>query len=161
LVFEKISGMKKMWTPLWSEIVTSSIWEEDVVVRVVWITMLAVMDWDGWVSGSVASMRRLANIKDEKECARALRVLESPDMRSPGQPNDGRRINRLPKGWVVLNHAKYREMIQKEYRRAYKADNAKKNRAKKKGPLSCEVAYEKAAEAGASEEQLNKLIDGR
>lgn len=155
--------MKKMWTPLWSEIVTSSIWEEDLATRVVWITMLAVMDWNGYVSGSVSSMKRLANLEDEKECERAIRVLESPDKRSPGQPWEGRRVQRVEKGWLVLNHVKYREKIQTEYRRDYKADNAKKNRAKKKvkGPQSGETSYVKAQEAGATPEQLDAIVDNR
>lgn len=154
--------MKKMWTPLWSEIVTSSIWEEDLETRVVWITMLAVMDWNGYVSGSVSSMKRLANIENDKECERAIRILESPDKKSPGQPNDGRRIKRLDKGWVVLNHVKYREMIQKEYRRGYKAEKAVEYRAKKKGkgaPLGGEKTFEKRMGDGASEVELDKLTD--
>lgn len=149
--------MQKMWTPLWSEIVTSSIWEEDLPTRVVWITMLAVMDWGGYVSGSVASMNRLANLDDEKLCAEAIKVLESPDRKNPNQPNRGIRIQRVDKGWLVLNHAKYREMIQKEYRRAYKADNAKKNRAKKKGPGAREIVYDKAVVDGATTEELDRL----
>ena len=154
--------MKKMWTPLWSEIVTSSIWEEDLETRVVWITMLAVMDWNGYVSGSVPSMKRLANIEDEKECERALKVLESPDKRSPGQPHDGRRIERVDKGWLVLNHVKYREMIQKEYRREYKADHARKTRKKVKNagkPLGGEGTFNKRMSDGASAEELDKLTD--
>jgi len=155
----------KSWSPLWSGIVTSSIWDEDVIVRVVWITMLAVKDRDGFVSGSVSSMRRLANIESEKECARAIRVLESPDMRSPGQPNDGRRINRVDKGWVVLNHGKYRDMIQDEYRRNYKAKKHAEYRAaakKAKGmPLGGEREFEKRLADGAAPEELDALTDNR
>lgn len=121
----------KSWTPLWSEIVTSSIWEEDVVTRVVWITMLAVKDRNGYVSGSTASMARLANV-EPKECEKAIGVLESEDKRNPNQANGGRRIQPVEKGWVVLNHAKYRDMIQDEYRRNYKAKKAAEYRAKRR-----------------------------
>jgi hypothetical protein len=151
----------KAWTPLWNEIVTSSIWEEDVVTRVVWITMLAVKDRDGRVSGSVSSMARIANV-DLKECEKAVRLLEAPDRRNPNQTNQGRRVQPVDKGWVVINHAKYRDMIQDEYRRNYKARKAAEYRAKKKapkGPMSGERSYLQAVDAGASEAQLNQLVN--
>jgi hypothetical protein len=148
--FEMILAMK-MWTPLWNEIVTSSIWEEDVVVRVVWITMLAVKDRNGYVSGSVSSMARIANV-DPEDCARAVKLLESPDKRNPNQPNQGRRIQPVEKGWVVINHAKYRDMIQEEYRRNYKARKQAEYRDKKKpkpkGPIAGERQYVKDLENG-------------
>lgn len=150
----------KTWAPLWNEIVTSSIWEEDVVTRVVWITMLAVKDREGYVSGSVASMARLANVVP-KECEKAVKVLESEDRQNPRQEGGGRRIRRVEKGWYVINHAKYRDMIAEEYRRNYKAENERKRRAKKKagGPMGGEMTYKKRYEGGASQEELDKLVD--
>lgn len=150
------------WTPLWSQVVTSSIWEEDVVTRVVWITMLAVKDKNGYVSGSVSSMARLANVA-LKDCEKAIRLLESPDRRSPGQSNEGRRIQPVEKGWVVINHEKYRTMIREEYRRHYKAKKAAEYRAKKKDdgkPLRGEQTFDKRLGDGASEEELDRLTDG-
>lgn len=123
--------------------------------------MLAVKDKNGYVSGSVTSMARLANV-GLKECEKAIRILESPDRRSPGQTNDGRRIQLVEKGWVVINHEKYRTMIREEYRRNYKAEKERERRVRLKSknagkPLTGEKEFERRMGDGASEAELDRL----
>lgn len=79
--------------------------------RIVWLTFLAVMDENGFAQfaaiGNVASRARVSL----DEAREAVRVLEGPDPESSDQDNEGRRIERIPGGWVVLNAGKHRELI--------------------------------------------------
>lgn len=89
-------------------ILQSSIWDEPASTRVVWITMLAAKDENGFVACSRSGLRRMANVTDA-ELDAALMCLESPDDDSRTPDNDGRRVDRIEGGWVVLNHKKYRD----------------------------------------------------
>jgi hypothetical protein len=106
------------WTPLWSKIVDSSVWSEDDVVRIVFITMLAKKDSDHVVRGSAYQIGRWAN-KEESDVLKALKVLASPDKkRLEKQPFDGRRIEKVEDGWLMLNGEEYRLKVQDEMRKA-------------------------------------------
>lgn len=109
----------KTWAPLWSTIVTSTLWGEAKEVKILFITMLAIKDLNGLVMARADGLSRLANLTYD-ETVEAIRVLESPDKRSEdSQQFDGRRIQKIEGGWLILNHAKYREMISREGRREY------------------------------------------
>lgn len=128
----RIGGNMKSWTPLWSTIVTSTLWSESKDVRILFVTLLALKDADGVVMGTTVGLARLANLQYE-ECAKALKVLEGPDKRSDTlQEFDGRRIEKVEGGWRILNHAKYREMIQTIKRREYQRQKQAEYREKRK-----------------------------
>lgn len=94
-----------------STIIDSSIWDEDDHVIRVWIAFLAKKDDCGFVEASYSGMRRICNIKNDengKKFDHAISVLESPDQESKTKDFDGRRIERLDDGWIVLNHDKFR-----------------------------------------------------
>lgn len=121
-----------MYVKIFRKILTSSIWEESDTTRLVWIAMLAWMDEDGFCqASSPEALARLARVTP-KAAIKAVEVLESPDLKSPGQDDDGRRIERVPGGWMVLNAGKYREIskreIQKAQNRAYVAKFREKKR---------------------------------
>ena len=102
------------WTPLWSKIVDSSIWDEDDVVCKIFLTMLALKDVDHVVRMSAYQLAKRSR-KTEVEVLRALEVLASPDTkRQEPQPFGGRRIRAVEDGWLILNGEKYREMVRKE-----------------------------------------------
>lgn len=42
---------------------------------------------------------------------KAVAILEGPDTNSSDPDNEGRRIERVPGGWIVLNAPKYREIV--------------------------------------------------
>lgn len=121
----------KTWCPLWSDITTSSIWGEPNHVRILWITMLALKDRDGFVSAAVPGLARAANLSMD-EVQEGLKVLESPDPYSRSTEYEGRRIQRVEGGWTVLNHFKHRDKIKDEYRRDYQRRKQAEYRAKKK-----------------------------
>jgi len=98
------------YTKLFSSIVTSSIWSEDHGTRVVWITLLAMADKDGFVDASVPGLAKMAGVEIQ-ELEAALKVLQEPDPYSRTSAHDGRRIEAVEGGWVLLNHAKYRQKL--------------------------------------------------
>ncbi len=108
------------YTKLFSSIVTSTIWREDDKTRIVWITLLALKNRHGEVSGSVPGLAALANVSI-KHCQSALLKLTSPDIHSRTKEFDGRRIEPIDGGWRILNAGKYRNAMSEDERRSYKA----------------------------------------
>lgn len=101
-------------------ITKSSIWSEPYHVRVVWISFLAEKDETGFVAGSRSGMIRVCNVSPE-EFDEAIRILSNPDPDSRTPDFEGRRIDIVEGGWIVLNHEKYRlpESVKKEKHRQY------------------------------------------
>jgi hypothetical protein len=95
------------YTKLHSLILDSSVWQEDAGTRLVWITLLAMADQDGVVNASVGGLAHRARVSRE-ECERALEVLAGPDPDSR-DGTTGERIEKVVGGWLLLNHANYRE----------------------------------------------------
>jgi len=140
------------YVKLFSEILDSSVWQESHETRLVWITMLAKADRDGVVWASVPGLAHAARVGIE-ECEFALMRLSEPDQYSRNKEWEGRRIREVDGGWLVLNHAKYRERLSKEDRREYNRMKQAEHRARKKlPPVSSgtkeEQNYVKAYEAG-------------
>jgi len=100
-----------MYNKIFTKILDSSIWLEPTPTRIVWITLIAAMDENGFCAfaavGNVAGRARVT----EAEARAALDVLEKPDPESSDQDNEGRRIERVPGGWIVLNAPKYRALV--------------------------------------------------
>ena len=95
------------YTQLFGSIVASTIWREDDKTRIVWITLLALSDWDGYVAASTPGLADLARVS-VAECEQALEKLQQPDKYSRSPEHGGRRIQPVDGGWLVLNRAKYR-----------------------------------------------------
>lgn len=103
---------------LFSSITESSLWSETKDTRLLFVTMLAKADADGFVEASLPGLARVANLSID-ETRVALDVLLSPDEHSKNPEFDGRRIAKISGGWCVLNYAAYRERRDDEERRAY------------------------------------------
>jgi hypothetical protein len=106
------------FTKLFNSILDSTIWQEPVQTKIVWITMLAMADIRGEVYASVPGLARRAVVSLE-ECEAALECLQQPDAYSRTQDYEGRRIQTIDGGWRLLNHGKYRALLSKEERREY------------------------------------------
>lgn len=97
-----------MYVKLFGSILNSSVWQETHATRLVWITLLLLADEDGFVKSSVGGLAHQARVnRDEAEAA--LATFQSPDPDSQTSDHDGRRIERVEGGWMVLNYGKYRE----------------------------------------------------
>ncbi len=153
------------WTPLWSGIIESSIWQEPDFVRIVFITMLAKKDSDDVCRGNAFNIGRWAN-KTEEEVLKALKILSSPDKkRIEPQPHEGRRIKKVDDGWLILNGSVYRERVQEEMKKARwrRAQAAKRKRIREGGGrldelLPGEKEYVEGLSNGASDDKLNQIV---
>ncbi len=101
-----------VFTKLHATILDSSVWQEPAHVRLVWITMLAMADQDGVVHASVGGLAHRARVTRD-ECADALTRFLGPDPDSRDRTT-GERIEQVPGGWLVLNHANYRDRQTRE-----------------------------------------------
>ena len=108
-----------MYVKLFAQILDSSIWLESGDTRLVWITLLAAMDRDGFARfAAVENLARRANVT-LKACEKAVQTLEAPNSNSSDPTNEGKRIERVPGGWLILNAGKYRD-LEKEINRREK-----------------------------------------
>jgi hypothetical protein len=116
------------WNPIFSRIVDSSIWLEPDFVRIVFVTMLAKKDYDHVCRGSAFQISRWSN-KTEAETLEALRILSEPDKRRvEPQPHEGRRIQKVLEGWLILNGEVYQNLMRGMNRREYKTKWQRDNR---------------------------------
>lgn len=98
------------YTKLFADIVDSSIWERDAETCKVWVTLLALSNADGYVRGSVGWLAGKAKVSVSK-CQQAVEDFSKPDPQSRTPDNDGRRIEILPDGWLILNYLIYRDRL--------------------------------------------------
>lgn len=131
------------WAPIFSKIVDSSLWlEPDYVVKV-FLTMLAKKDADFVVRGNAFNIAQWAR-KSEKEVLDALKILSSPDKRRlEKQAHDGRRIERVEDGWLILNGKYYRDLMVASNEKARKRRWAAQKRAQEKAEKLAAQAAEK------------------
>lgn len=101
--------MSDHFVKVWADITTSTVWEADPVVRVVWLSLLLECDRYGNFRGTREALARRANVTLE-EFNRALEFLMSPDPNSTSPAEGGRRVistgNNL---WSAVNYQQYRE----------------------------------------------------
>ena len=123
------------FTKLWGEITSSSIWNEDDKTRIVWITMLAMMDPDFVVRASIGGLAHQARVSRE-DCEMALEKLRSADPDSRSKEYDGARIQDVPGGFYLINGQKFREARSDDDRRKYMREYMKEYRKKCKPPVN-------------------------
>lgn len=95
---------------IYGSIIRSTVWAgQPPHVKLVWITLLILADSDGRVEGSVPGLATTAGVSI-RDCEEALATFMAPDKYSRTKEHEGRRLSEIPGGWLVLNHAKYRDM---------------------------------------------------
>ena len=126
-----------MYSKLFASLLTSSVWDTDIETRVVWITLLALKDQDGFARvATVEGLARLARVTPEG-AAKAVDILTAPDPDSSDPEHDGRRIERAPGGWIVLNAKKYDALGSEQHRREKNAEYVRKHRERKREEAEC------------------------
>lgn len=122
-----------VYNKLFTKILDSSIWLASDTTRLVWITMIAAMDEDGFCPfATVDNLAARARV-ELKAAKKAVQELESPEPETATFDNDGRRIERVPGGWMVLNAGKYRSMVTRIVQREQTKERVRKHRAKVSG----------------------------
>ena len=121
-----------MYNKLFGKILDSSIWLEPDPTRIVWITLLAAMDEDGFAHFS--ALQNLADrAKVSLEAARiAVERFQAPDPDSGNPANEGRRIERVPGGWLILNAEHYRGLFTAAIKREKTRERVARFRSKNK-----------------------------
>jgi hypothetical protein len=141
------------YSKLHSSVVNSSLWTEPDHVRLLFITLLALCDREGFVYGSRAGLERAANITWFHDAADDLDPwdrLMSPDpdssdaLRAP--ENEGLRIEEVPGGFRLLNFEYYRGLRNDDDRREQNRQAQRRFKAKNK-PESAGVSQDKPRSA--------------
>lgn len=150
--------MATTYTKLFQSILDSTVWQECPATKVVWVTMLAMSDRDGNVWASVPGLAKRSGV-ELAECEEALRKFLSPDPYSRTKEHEGRRIMEVDGGWRLLNHSKYREMMnaeeRREYQRVKQAEYRAKNAGQNEKPLTVNQIIAKKIKPSVDEDKRN------
>lgn len=101
------------FTKLDEGILRSSIMAEDPATFKVWIALLASCRADGVADVSSVFLGAVCHLPIE-QVDEALKKLSSPDERSRGEEDGGRRIKRVDGGYFIVNYFKYRAFTYKD-----------------------------------------------
>jgi hypothetical protein len=109
-----------MYVKLFSRIFESSLWEEPLTVRFVFIALLALADPAGYVVGTDIALARRLNVSLD-DFRRAIDRLMQPDPESNSKAEQGRRIVRSDgeQGYRIVNYLLYRNLKDPAQRRQY------------------------------------------
>lgn len=135
-------------------ILDSSIWLDDHPTRLLWITMLVMADERGVVQASVGGLAARARITRE-ECEAALAKFLGPDPDSRDQTS-GERIERVPGGWLILNHANYRDKQTRQ--QALTAARVARHREKHRRATGNDVAPDNATSPSEAEAEAEAEV---
>lgn len=116
------------YAKLFSSIIHSTIWREPAPTKVVWITMLAMANRKGVVESSIPGLADAAKVTLE-ECQAALDRISAPDEWSRTKDYEGRRIQEIDGGWLILNYEKHRTTADQDDVREKARERARRSRA--------------------------------
>lgn len=125
------------FTPVFSKIVDSSLWAEDDFVVKVFLTLIAVKDSDHVARMNAFGIGRKCWPAEpdasEARAIEALKILMAPDTkRLEPQAYEGRRIEKIEDGYLVLNGQLYEDLMRETSRKIYKARKEREYRDAKK-----------------------------
>jgi hypothetical protein len=130
-----------MFAKIFDSVFSSTVNEEPLHVRWLWIALLTIPDSDdGIVDRTPESLARYANLPLDQTVA-AIAALEAPDPRSRSSEEEGRRIMKIRDGygWRIVNFKKYRGLKRAEDRRVYQRELMRQRRTKR-APVSTPLA---------------------
>ena len=109
-----------MYAKLFSRIAQSSLMEEKVTTRYVFMMMLAISDRHGDVIGTDIAIARTMNVTLD-EFTNAVNPLLAPDPASNSQAEEGRRLvhSENGRGYRIVNYQAYRDMKSDDEKREY------------------------------------------
>lgn len=100
--------------------------------------MLAMSDKHGHVQASIPGLAKIAAVTLE-ETERAINLFLSPDKYSRTKDHEGRRIQEMDGGWLLINHGKYRDELDAEMRRENNRNYKRDERQRKQGKQEPDV----------------------
>ena len=151
------------FTKLFNSILMSSVWDESTESRIVWVTLLALADQHGHVDGTGKSLARVARVP-VPACQRALDTFLGPDPMDRSGVDNGRRIRTEQGGWMITNHAMYRDRMTADERRERDRLRKRNSRQSARRPQTSEFVRdfqhteaEAEAEVEAQEERTKNV----
>lgn len=121
--------MRHQYTPVFREFTTSSMWAESSDTRCVWLWLMLHADPEGFVPGTLPGLAVAANVS-LPATREAVEKFMAPDPDSNTRENEGRRLEKVPHGWRILNFEYWRRLAQLEAEKARKRRWAQANRKK-------------------------------
>jgi len=148
------------YTKLDAGLTDSTIWQAPDTTRIVWITMLAMADQNGYVGASMPGLAGRARVSLEA-CIAAVETFLAPDPWSRTKDHDGRRIAEAEGGWQMFNHAKYRAAQNAEDRRERSRIAMANLRAKRKQDATTANGYPELTKLTQAEAEAETKRIGR
>lgn len=151
------------YSKLHASLVNSSLWCESDDVRLLFITMLALADRDGYVYGSRVGIVRQANItvteKDPFDHLMAPDPGSSDLLRNP--ENEGRRIEEIEGGFRIINYPYYRGLRNDDDRKIQNREAQRRHRKKLSGsqPASATVSHGQPSPSASASDSESVWIE--
>lgn len=120
--------MRHYWTPIFRDILTSSVWADDSDTRIVWFTLLLLADPEGYVPCAIPGLAIAAHVPLEA-VRLAVEKFLAPDRDSRSEGHEGRRLERVERGYRILNFEAHAKRAQQEAEKARKRAWARTHRA--------------------------------
>lgn len=141
--------MTEGYVKILSSILRSSIWKEPDDVRLVWITMLAMADRDGYVASTADGIAHETRTVSEERVEWCLAKFMAPDPKSRSEEFEGRRVQKVDRGWLILNYKKFRDMHGEESKKAAKRRWWEENKKQRNIPAEEEKEQEKVLDSSS------------
>ena len=110
--------MRHHYTCIFRDVLTSRVWASSPATKCVWLWLRLAADPEGFVVSDLAGVALGAGVSLE-EARAALAFLESVDIDAdPEDPEQGRCIERVGRGWQVLGFEEDRERAKHEAQKA-------------------------------------------
>ena len=94
-------------------IVDSTLWMKPHDALRVWIALLAKCDSYGIVRAAAPALAHLCFVTLDR-FEEIIEEFASPDRHSRTPDNEGRRLQKIEGGWLILNYLRYRDMMQRK-----------------------------------------------
>lgn len=120
---------------IYGSIIRSTVWQTAPHVKLTWVTMLILADSEGRVEGSIPGLANTAGVSIE-QVEEALELFRQPDKYSRTKDHDGRRIEDIRGGWLVLNHNLYRDMRTETQQKSATRQQRYREKKKKTGKVA-------------------------
>lgn len=151
--------MSTAFTKVFASLLDSSVWVQPNHIRLVWMTMLAMVDRDGCVEASVLALSRRA-VVSRAECEEALACLLAPDPDSRSKAHEGRRIATTERGWKLLNYHAFRDKANADDRREKDAARKQAKRDRDADAADSSAVVRSRPQSSASRPQCHDIGEG-
>lgn len=119
--------MRESYVPLFESLMTSSLWALPGDVIKCWLALILRADPEGYWCGTAPGLALEAHVPLET-ARRSLELFEAPDPDSRDTEHEGRRVQRVPRGWFVFGIEKFRKRASVEAEKARKRRWAQEHR---------------------------------